>query len=267
MRALLLALALCAIATPAAADRFALTYEGSALRFVPVGSITLDADVSERSYSVSTTLRSRGLLNLFEPTALEASAAGRISETGAVRWRTYALDHRYSRKRRVIDMRADRRGRVTAEITPNYRLWGDPRTTEEQMRRSRDPLSTMVAMAIDVGNSRRCAGAYPTFDGRFHYLMELSGRGEIANFDDGGYEGQVLKCTLSYIAVAGYERSDRGRRRIPHGEIWFALPEDARFAPPVRIATPLAAGGVTIRLASWRRAEVRITSLRESAPE
>ena len=70
----------------------------------------------------------------------------------------------------------------------------------------------MVAMAIDVGQTRRCAGAYPTFDGRFHYLLELSG-GEIDDFDGAGYEGDVLKCSLAYIAVAGFEARDAGRRR------------------------------------------------------
>ncbi|MGE0597013.1 MAG: DUF3108 domain-containing protein [Hyphomonadaceae bacterium] len=267
MRAFLLALAFCACATPAAADRFALTYEGLGLRFVPLGEIQLDADVSADTYAVSASLRSGGLLNLFEPTNLAASSTGLITSLGDVAWRSYSLDHRYSHKRRIIEMRADPAGAVSTEIVPNYRLWGDPRTSEEQMRRSRDPLSTMVAMAIDVGQSRRCAGAYPTFDGRFHYLMELSGRGEIDDFDGGGYDGPILKCSLAYIAVAGYERSDRGRRRIPHAEIWFALPEGARFAPPVRIATPLAAGGATIRLSSWRRAEVQITSLRDDGRE
>ena len=257
MRLLLLALMLaCGFAAPAAADRYALTYEGLGMRFVPLGQITLDADVADDSYRVDATLRSGGLLNLFEPTNIRARAAGRI-EQGVVRWSSYHLDHRYSQKRRVIEMQAERGGAIDAEITPNYRLWGDPAATDDQRRRSRDPLSTVVAMAIDVGQSRRCSGAYPTFDGRFHYLMELAG-GETGRFRDGGYNGPILKCTLAYIAIAGYERTDRGRRRIPRGEIWFALADNSRFAPPVRIATPLSAGGATIRLSSWRRAEVSI---------
>lgn len=267
MRAPLLALLFACVATPAAADRFALTYDGLGMRFVPLGEISVDADVSEDTYSIDASLRSGGLLNLFEPTNLRAHSSGRIDSRGVVRWRRYSLDHRYSRKHRVIEMRAGARGRVQTTITPNYRLWGDPPTTEAQQRRSRDPLSTLVAMAVDVGQTRRCSGAYPTFDGRFHYLMELSG-GEIDDFRGGGYEGPVLKCGLSYIAVAGFERSDRGRRRVPRGEVWFALPENTRFAPPVRIATPISAGGATIRLASWRRAEVSIVSAAaNAAPE
>jgi hypothetical protein len=61
---------------------------------------------------------------------------------------------------------------------------------------------------------------------------------------------------MAYIAVAGYEQRDAGRRRVPEGEVWFALMPDANFAPVVRIATPMSAGGATIRLASYRRVRV-----------
>jgi hypothetical protein len=156
-------------------------------------------------------------------------------------------------------------GDIVAAIEPNYRIWGEPPTSDDQRRRSRDPLSSMVAMSIDVGQTRRCAGAYPTFDGRFHYLLELAG-GDIDRFNDAGYEGDVLKCSLAYIAVAGFQPRDAGRRRIPHGEVWFALMPDTTFAPVVRISTPLSAGGAVIRLASFRRARVDVTYTTATTP-
>jgi len=265
MRALILAAALTfATAAPAAADRFSLTYHASGLGFVPIGRISVDANVTDSDYDVTTELQSGGILNLFERTRLSANATGRIW-SGQVRWERYELDHRYSRKHRTISMQHGVDGSVAAQIAPDYRLWGDPPASDAQRRLSRDPLSTMVAMAVDVGQSRRCSGVYPTFDGRFHYLMELSD-GEIDGFEGGGYEGEVLKCTLAYIAVSGFEETDAGRRRIPHGEVWFALMPDTLFAPPVRISTPLSAGGATIRLASYRRARVDIDLTAAAAP-
>lgn len=263
MRAVFIALAFGLMATPAAADRFALTYDGVGLGIVPLGGVTVDADVSEDSYSVSATLASGGLANLFERTNIRASASGRISGS-ALAWERYDLDHHYSHKHRVIAMRVGEGGAVTSEITPNYRIWGEPPATEEQRRRSRDPLSSMIAMAIDVGQTRRCAGAYPTFDGRFHYLLELAG-GEVDDFNDSSYQGEVLRCSLAYIAVAGFEPRDAGRRRIPHGEAWFALMPDTSFAPPLRIATPWPRR-VAIRLSSWRRARVDINFTSATAP-
>lgn len=265
MRALLIACALLmASAGSARADRFILVYDGMGLGFVPLGGVTVDANVSDDSYSVRAQLTSGGLLNLFERTDLRAEAHGTIAN-GAVRWRRYSLDHRYSRKHRTINMEVGEDGLLTSVIEPNYRLWGDPPASDEERRRSRDPLSSMIAMAIDVGESRRCAGAYPTFDGRFHYLLELAG-GEIDHFDHAGYEGDVLKCSLAYIAVSGFEARDAGRRRIPHGEVWFALMPDTSFAPPVRISTPISAGAAVIRLASFRRAEVDVQFTAPAAP-
>lgn len=257
MRTFLAALAaLIACASPAAADRFSLTYHGYGLGFVPLGALSVDANVSEYDYNVTATIESRGILNLFERTNLRATSSGQILN-GQVRWLLYELDHHYSRKHRVITMQHGADGSVAAQVAPDYRLWGDPPATQEQRQRSRDPVSTMIAMAIDVGQTRRCSGVYPTFDGRFHYLMQLSD-GRIDQFDGGGYDGEVLKCRLAYIAVSGFEQRDAGRRRVPEGEVWFALMPDTTFAPPVRINTPLSAGAATIRLASYRRARVEV---------
>ena len=254
-------------AAPAAADRFILTYDGMGLGIIPLGGATLDADVSEDSYQVSAELRSGGLLNLFERTNIRADASGDINN-GNVLWRSYGLDHHYSRKHRTIAMRVSDDGAVVAEIDPNYRIWGTPPTSDQQRRRSRDPLSSLMAMAIDVGQTRRCAGDYPTFDGRFYYLLELAG-GEIDHFRGAGYDGDVLKCSLAYIAVAGYEEGDAGRRRIPHGQVWFALMPDTRFAPPIRISTPLSAGAAVIRISSFHRArvDVQYTSAAQGAAD
>lgn len=257
MRAALLAFLLAlTFAAPAAADRFALKYKGTAIGVFDVGEMTVDADLSSDSYEISLTLRSAGLLSLFERTNIAGSSTGLI-QNNAVFWRTYDLDHHYSRKHRVIAMRAGADGAIEQTITPNFRLWGNPPANEEQRRRSRDPLSTIMAMAIDVNTSHRCAGAYPTFDGRFHYLLELRG-GELGRFNDGGYDGPVMKCEVAYIPVSGFEQADGGRRRVPHGEVWFALVPDSAFGPPVLIKTPLSAGGATVRLTEWRRALVGI---------
>lgn len=254
---------LCWVA-PAHADRFLLTYNGYGLGFVPLGNVTVDADVSADRYEVAASLQSGGLLNLFERTSIDASASGAIVD-GVVNWRRYGLDHRYSHKRRVIQMLQGENGAVVANIEPIYRVWGDPPANDEEKRISRDPLSSMIAMAIDVGRTQRCAGSYPTFDGRFHYLLELAD-GDRETFSGGGYEGDAIECSLAYRAVSGYEARDAGRRHIPHGGVVFALMPDTTFAPPLRISTPLSAGGATIRLASFRRARVEVEYNQTTTP-
>lgn len=241
-----------------------MSYDGYGLGLLPLGEITVDAGVYADGYRATATLRSSGLMNLFERTNLRAESEGEI-RNGAVFWRSYSLDHHYSRKHRTIAMQVSADGAINADIVPNYRLWGEPPANDEQRRRSRDPLSNLIAMAIDVGQTRRCAGDYPTFDGRFHYLLEL-GDGELDRARVGPYRGDVLRCSLAYIAVSGFEQRDAGRRRIPRGEVWFALMPDTAFAPPVRISTPLSAGGATIRLTDFRRSEVVVEDNTPAAP-
>lgn len=255
MRAVFAILVLWFAAPLASADRFALDYRASALGLLPLGEVTLDFNVTDAAYTVDARLNSRGLLSLFEPTRLIAHAEGRI-ENGAVRWSRYDLDHHYSRKRRVISMQPSEDG-VSATIEPTFRQWGDPPASDSQKRASRDPLSSLVAMALDVQRTRRCDSDYPTFDGRFHYRLELRG-GRSDRVEAGGYAGPSLHCRLRYVAVSGFEARDGGRRRIPEGDIWFALVDDAVLAPPVRIRLPLAVGRAHIALSAWRRPAIEI---------
>jgi hypothetical protein len=257
MRAVLAFAALLFLATPAFADRFALSYDGFGLGFVPVGGVTVDADVTEDSYDISASLQSRGILNLFERTDIQASSSGAIDANG-VRWQRYNLDHHYSRKRRVIVMTAAVMARSAQRSNRIIALWGDPAATEDSNAAPHAIRSqTWWRCRSMSARTRRCEGTYPTFDGRFHYLLQLSD-GDIDSYEGGGYEGDVLKCSLAYIAVSGFNQRDEGRRRIPEGQVWFALMPDTTFAPPVRISTPLSAGGATIRLASFRRARVDV---------
>ena len=45
------------------------------------GGVTVDADVTDESYDISATVISRGILNLFERTDIDANASGTINGT------------------------------------------------------------------------------------------------------------------------------------------------------------------------------------------
>src|SRR5262249_47021656 len=180
---------------PAAADRFALHYDATTFGLVPIGDMSIDANLAPDGYQIDATLQSGGMLNWFERTHLTANATGAFAN-GNVQWATYDLDHHYSKKHRLIALRAGPDGAVQAQITPTYGVWGTPPTSDEQRRMARDPLSTVMAMAVDVNATHRCAGDYPTFDGRWFYLLELGG-GEVDHFSGGGYDGPILKCALA----------------------------------------------------------------------
>ncbi|MFZ4121021.1 MAG: hypothetical protein ACOYKM_05090 [Caulobacterales bacterium] len=238
------------------ADTYLLEYNGRAYGVLGIGTVRMEVRLSAEQYTASVGLRSGGLLALFERTTLNAASAGGVVD-GLPRWRSYVLDHAYSAKRRQIRMTAADSG-VEAVIEPTYRLWGDPATTAAQKAASRDPLASFVALGASVAASRRCEGTFATFDGRFHYLLRLSG-GRADTLRSDAYRGPVLRCTLQYVPVAGFEAQDGGGSgRVPTGEMWFALTDDPGFAPPLRVTVPLPLGEVGLYLSTLRRGSVAL---------
>ncbi|MGE0595095.1 MAG: DUF3108 domain-containing protein [Hyphomonadaceae bacterium] len=252
MRTILLTLAVsAALATPAHAQRMTLDYAGAAWGLIGVGGARLEINLDDNSYSASGTVRSGGIAALFLRTRIEARSGGAIDHEGDVRWRRYWLDHMYDGVHRYVTMRPTEAS-VHADISPTYPDgWGEPPATDQQKAAARDPLSSLIAMAADVGDTRVCRGDYLTFDGRWLYRLEVRG-GEQQAIERGPYIGPALRCRVSYIPVAGFTPQDQGYRDPPPpGSIWFALLEGERFAPPVRAAMPLPLGTATLTLRSW----------------
>lgn len=246
-------LALC-LAAPAHAERVLMNFDGSAYGIIPLGRAALDISIDLDQYQAGAQIQSGGLAALFDRTDLRAASAGVANPVG---FRTFDLDHAYARKRRVTSIRATETS-IDSLSTPAFRVSVDP-PTEAQKREARDPLSSLVAMSAAVGRGGTCEGRYPTFDGRYRYdlVLRVEGRDRHAG---GGYDGPVLKCRMRYVPVAGYDSPKAMSRRIPEGEIWFALEGAEGFAPPVRVSAPLPLGHATIRLASFKRVRVDVAT-------
>lgn len=252
---LVIVAAVSVIAPCARAERYLLRFDGSAYGIVPLGDATIDLGMSADGYVSAATVRSGGLAVLFDRTEIRAQSEG-AADGAALTFRRYQLDHSYARKRRLIDMSPTPDG-IEAAITPPL---GDPmeiRPTDAQKLGARDPLSSLTAMAAQVAATGSCAGVFPTFDGRFRYdlIVRIEGRDQHVG---GGYDGPVQKCKVRFKPIAGYRTAREMERRIPEGEIWFAMIPGARLAPPVRVSAPLPLGHAGIRLRSFKRAAVDI---------
>jgi hypothetical protein len=255
MNAAIAACALCAFATgPAGADRVVLSFEGSAYGFIPLGRAALDVSIDPDSYEARAQIQSGGLSALFDRTDLSAVAAG---EAQGVLWRRYDLDHSYAKKHRKVALQSTPAG-IVADIRPMFRVSINP-PTEADKAGARDPVSSLVAMGVAVGRTGNCAGTYPTFDGRFRYdlILRVEGRDRHRG---GGYDGDVLKCKLRYRPVSGYDTPGAMSKRIPEGEIWFAL-DGGQIAAPIRVTAPLPLGHAAIKLATYTRPRVEVVDV------
>ncbi|MEZ6023916.1 MAG: DUF3108 domain-containing protein [Hyphomonadaceae bacterium] len=240
--------ALFVCAQTAHAETYRLNYEAVVLGVVVLGEARYEVDSSTQGYTARATLRTSGLARLFDQTDITANAAG--SRVGAgLTWSRYSLDHRYASKSRRIQMQRSG-GHVNAEITPRYGNMGVPPTTEAQQDQSYDPLTAVFALGSQVGAARGCRGGVLVFDGRQHYRLSVSG-GARGTFNGGGYSGPALSCQFRYEPIAGHS-ADFNRSNIPAATAWFALPEQAGFAAPLRLTVPTPLGDAQLDLRGYQ---------------
>lgn len=245
----ILAFAAIFVAAPARAETYRLNYQAEVLGVVVLGTASYEITANATRYAVRANVQTSGLARLFDQTEISATSTGAISG-GAISWTRYDISHAYSGKFRRIRM--DRRGAsVTAQIAPAYGDMGSPAATDAQQGGSYDPLTAVFALGRQIGIARACNGAVLVFDGRQHYRLSVSPRGQ-GSFNGGGYSGPALHCTFRYEPIAGFG-DNVSRSRIPTAEAWFALPSEPGFAAPLRLIVPTPLGQAQLDLRSYQQ--------------
>lgn len=250
MSALLLALAALALPQLAQAETYRLRYEAAVLGVVVLGTASYEVVSTPARYAVRANLRTSGLARLFDQTEINATSAGTLSGA-AIGWTRYDLSHSYAAKFRRIQL-SRTASQVSAQITPAYGNMGRPPASAAQQLSSYDPLTAVFALGRQVGAARACNGSVLVFDGRQHYRLAVSARSQ-GNFNGGGYNGPAVNCQFRYEPVAGFS-ANFNRSNIPVADAWFALPEGASFAPPVRLTVPTPLGSAQLDLRGFERA-------------
>jgi hypothetical protein len=226
-----------------------LHYQASVLNVVELGVANFEVVMTPVRFAVRAGVRTSGAARLFDQTEITATTAGSIVAGGALSWSRYDISHAYSGKfRRIALSRAG--SAVAAQITPPYRDLGAPPASAAQQVASFDPLTALLSLGRRVGSARACVGDALVFDGRAHYRLALAARAQ-GNFRGGGYDGPALVCTLRYEPVSGFSA---GRRpgNIPQAEIWFGLPANAAFAPPLRFSVQTPVGLARLEVRSYQ---------------
>ncbi len=238
------AFAFAAIA-PARAETLTLLYGGEAYRVVALGEAFLSVRLSAGAYSAEGQIRSAGLAALFADTDLTARASGR-RQNQDVRPEIYDLDHSYAGLTRKIQVRKEA-GSVIVRAQPSFGFEGDPAPSELQKSVGRDPLSSMISMGLGVAATRACPPSQRIFDGRYVYDVSFD-RARSGHVSGHVYHGPVLSCQIRQTRIAGYRTRSDLRKRLPDGEITFALDAHPHFAPPYKVAAATPLGRATIRL-------------------
>jgi hypothetical protein len=250
MRFLATVIAAAWLATVSAhAETYRLNYEAAVLGVVVLGTASYEVTANANRYAARANLRTSGLARLFDQTEISASSTGSLSGAN-IAWTRYDISHSYARKFRRIQMNRGAGG-VSAQIDPSYGDMGSPATTSAQQAGSYDPLTGVFALGRQIGAARACRGSVLVFDGRQHYRLAVAPRSQ-GTFNGGGYNGPALSCQFRYEPIAGFS-DNFDRSRVPAAEAWFALPDGAGFAPPLRISVATPLGQAQLDLRSYER--------------
>lgn len=236
----------------AAAVQFELEYEAAIHTVVVLGKAQLRGQAGASAFSFSGGLQTTNFGALFDDTRLTVASNGTAS-TGALRMNAYSLVHNYAKKSRRTILRRGPAG-VQPTAIPAYKDLGDPPASLAQINASNDPLTSILALAIEVGRSRACQGRASVFDGRQHYALSLRAATR-GTYRGGGYSGDALICRMRYEPISGFKPMGAAERaRIPEATIWFAAgaPAGAGFAPPLRIAVPTPLGEARLDLKKYK---------------
>jgi hypothetical protein len=243
------ALLLC-FAPQARAETYRLHYEAAVLGVVVLGQADYEVTANPTRYGVRASLQTAGAARIFDQTQITAATGGTIAGS-ALTWSRYDLSDAYAgHKFRRVQLNHTGAS-VTSQVAPHYVDMGRPPASAAQQGASYDPLTAVFALGRQIGAARACTGSVLVFDGRSHYRLAVSPRGQ-GNFNGGGYNGPALTCVFTYTMIAGFSVAEQ-HAHIPQAEAIFALPAQASFAAPLRLTVPTPVGNAQLDVRTYQQ--------------
>ena len=211
---------------------------------LPVATASFRSQFNGNRYSISGSLHSAGLADIFASTRGTTSVSGIVSRD-RLRATSYSVTYRSGKRGRAIDVTFRNGNVVHASMVPARKKpdnWVP--VSNADMRSVLDPISGLIIPA----GSRVCPKTLPIFDGESRMDLRLTSKGT-KPFTTEGFQGEAVVCGIRFIPKSGYRK---GRddveylRRLKTMEIWFAKAEGANVYAPVYVQIPTKLGSVTV---------------------
>lgn len=215
-----------------------------ALAGLPIAKASFHTELKANRYTISGTMNSAGLADLFAETSGQTSVSGTVGRD-RLSASEYKVRYKTGKRGRAIDVQF-RNGDVTsASMKPARKI---PKNwipvSKADMRNVVDPLSGLIFPA----ETKVCPKSVPVFDGESRMDLKLSAKGT-KPFKTEGFQGDVIVCGIKFVPKSGYRK---GRddvdylRKLETMEIWFAKAEAVNVYAPVYVRIPTSYGAVTI---------------------
>lgn len=229
----------------ASADTGHVTDYSIRLSGLPIATASFRSEFADRRFSISGSMTSAGLADLFSRTQGITSVSGVIAR-GELRPTTYSVSYRSGKRSRAIDVTFRNGNVIAASLTPERKRHPENwvPVSKSDMRSVLDPISSLVFPA----DAKVCPKTLPIFDGESRMDLTLVPKGT-RPFSTKGFEGEAVVCGIRFEPKSGYRK---GRddveylRRLTTMEIWFAKADAVNVYAPVYARIPTKLGPVTV---------------------
>lgn len=232
--------------------------------FLPVtAKASFDTRLNGRDYSITSTVKTTGLADIFVNYNLSLQASGYV-RSDHLKTYSYVSQNNDGKKNRRVEMTYDvPNGDFEMIATPAFGNLGEPPATAEQALDANDPLTALITFGLEprTDPENPCGGPIKTFGGKELSHLHLTYKG-MKNVKSKAWKGNAVECHVSLQRVAGFKKNGKSSDNISgiDGPIrmWLAPLENGTHIP-VRIEADTDRIGKIVLQASKLRFEPIVT--------
>lgn len=244
--------------------KLGLTYDVYAGGFKALSAL-LDMDLDPKAYDLSLKAKTQGTIGSLFPWEATYATSG-LAKNGSPVPTMHTSRSSWKKDEKVTEMQFSPKGDVLKTTThennkTKVKKDFDPALTADAV----DMLTGALQMFQHTGQTSKCEGSFPVFDGkrRFNITLQDDGVETLAKSKYSAYRGDTLRCTLKVEPVAGFKKDDakRGWMAVQnHTEarkkpptIWMAQLEEKGPMVPVRMEIASSYGSVIAHLTGMQK--------------
>lgn len=244
--------------------KLGLTYDVYAGGFKALSAL-LDMDLDPKAYDLSLKAKTQGTIGSLFPWEATYATSG-LAKNGSPVPTMHTSRSSWKKDEKVTEMQFSPKGDVLKTTThennqTKVKKDFDPALTTDAV----DMLTGALQMFQHTGQTSKCEGSFPVFDGkrRFNITLHDDGVETLAKSKYSAYRGDTLRCTLKVEPVAGFKKDDakRGWMAVQnHTEarkkpptIWMAQLEEKGPMVPVRMEIASSYGSVVAHLTGLQK--------------
>ncbi|MDP2206354.1 MAG: DUF3108 domain-containing protein [Alphaproteobacteria bacterium] len=221
---------------------------------------TLEMDLDPKAYDMSLKAKTQGTIGSLFPWEASYATSGRATD-GAPVPTLHTSRSSWKKDEKVTEMQFSPKGDVLKTTTHENNTTKIKKDFEPELTQNAvDMLTGALQMFQRTGQTSKCEGSFPVFDGkrRFNITLQDDGMETLTKSKYSAYRGDTLRCTLKVEPVAGFKKDDakRGWMAVQnHTEarkkpptLWMAQLEEKGPMVPVRMEIASSYGTVVAHL-------------------